>query len=77
MRRGSELHATLGDGSQSVRSLFKYVSGGNQRLFGATDTQVFDITLVQSPYSWRIGTSTDDDIKTDQNDLWESFRLKV
>ncbi|SCD24326.1 hypothetical protein BR141012304_11925 [Brucella inopinata] len=45
------------------------MNGGNQRLFGATDTQVFDITSVQSPYSWRIGTSTDDDIKTDQNDL--------
>jgi hypothetical protein len=76
MRRGSELHATLGDSTQPVRSLFKYVNGSNQRLFGATDTQIFDITLVQSPYSWRIGTGTEDDIKTDQNDLLGEFSTK-
>ncbi|KAB2733631.1 hypothetical protein [Brucella intermedia] len=69
MRRGCELHATLGGDNDQVRSLFKYVNGNNQRLFAANDTQVFDITTVQNPNNWRLGTSTDDDIKTDQNDL--------
>lgn len=69
MRRGSELHATLGDADMSVRSLFKYVNGGNQRLFGATDSQIFDITTVQNPNSWRIGTKEGDDLKTDKNAL--------
>lgn len=69
MRRGCELHATLGGDNDQVRSLFKYVNGNNQRLFAANDTQVFDITTVQNPNNWRLGTSIDDDIKTDQNDL--------
>jgi len=65
MRRGSELYATLGEDRKPVRALFKYVSGGNQRLFAATNTQIFDITTVQSPNNWRIGTDSRDDIKTD------------
>ncbi len=76
MRRGSELHATLGDANKPVKSLFKYVNGGNQRLFGATDNQIFDITLVQNANSWRIGTSSADDIKTDQNDLLGELSTK-
>lgn len=65
LRRGSELYATLGTDQSPVRSLFKYVSGGNQKLFAATDKEIWNITTVPNARNWRLSTSTDDDIETD------------
>lgn len=44
LRRGKVKFATVGDGSEDVVSLFSYSSGGNERLFAATATAIYDIT---------------------------------
>ena len=49
VRRGTELYATLGDGTQPARALFSYLDGLNRKLFGATDEAIYDITSIVSP----------------------------
>lgn len=49
MRGGSDVHGTLGDGSLDVQSLFSYMNGNNQSLFGATETDIYDVTLGGTP----------------------------
>lgn len=49
MRAGSELFATIGDGSAPVAALFSYVTGTIKRLFAASPTQIYDITSVADP----------------------------
>lgn len=49
LRRGKELYATLGDGTQDVTSIFSYINGLNRRLFASTDEAIFDITNVAEP----------------------------
>lgn len=46
LRRGKSLYATLGDGDKNCTALFTYVIGGNQKLFGATATTIYDLTNV-------------------------------
>lgn len=48
LRRGSKLHATLGDGTKPTTALFSYVAGAAEHLFGATDTTIYDISSVPS-----------------------------
>jgi hypothetical protein len=49
IRGGSELFATVGDGTEDVLSLFDYVSGNNRKLFAATETAIYDITSPAVP----------------------------
>jgi hypothetical protein len=49
LRRGTEKYATIGDGSLSVDTLMQYSSGNDERLFGATDNAIYDITSVVDP----------------------------
>ena len=44
MRGGSETFATVGEGDETVTSLFVYMNGNNQKLFAATETSLYDIT---------------------------------
>jgi hypothetical protein len=44
IRRGSELFATVGDGSEDVTAIFSYVVGAVEEMFAATGTSVYDIT---------------------------------
>lgn len=46
MRAGSEKYATLGDGEDDVTALFAYSAGNTEELFGATATDIYDITTV-------------------------------
>lgn len=46
MRSGSELYATVGDGSAPVASLFSFSEGNNEKLFAATASAIYDITTV-------------------------------
>lgn len=55
LRRGSRTYAQLGDGSLPVATMFKYVVGSNRRLFAATQTTIYDITLVTQAYNYSIG----------------------
>ncbi|HEY8343314.1 MAG TPA: hypothetical protein VIK75_10050 [Calditerricola sp.] len=68
LRRGKELYATLGDGTQDARALFSYVAGNNQKLFGATDTTIYDITNISSAENWTLATEQDDVLETSDGD---------
>lgn len=46
IRRGSDLYATLGDGSLPTTAMFTYNFGNNKKFFGATEETVYDITSV-------------------------------
>ena len=68
IRRGSEIYATLGSGDQDVTALFTYNFGNNKKFFGATDTTVYDITVVTSPINYTLGTEDSTEIITDEGD---------
>lgn len=49
MRGGSDLFATVGDGTEDVVSVFSYVNGNNEKLFAATNDAIYDITSPATP----------------------------
>ena len=54
IRRGTAVYATLGDASQDTKSLFTYNFGNNKKFFGATDTTIYDITVISSPINYQL-----------------------
>lgn len=70
LRRGKDLHATLGDGSENVEALFTYSNGLNRRMFGATEHTIYDITNVLVPYNYRLVTQNGDYIVTQNGDYF-------
>lgn len=72
--RGSELYATLGDGDEVVTSLFSYVAGTAEHLFGATETTIYDITTISEAGNSVLGTEDDDILGTEDDDMigWSS-----
>lgn len=58
LRRGSRRHATM---AAEVKSMFTYTTGAQKEMFAASDTAVFNLTNVSSPYSYII-TADDDEI---------------
>lgn len=69
LRRGSAAHAQLGDGTDTVRSLFTYSLGNLQRLFAATDDTIYDVTTPPEADNWELITDEDDFIVTDEDDF--------
>lgn len=65
IRRGSELYATLGDGSMPVTALFSYVVGETQQMFAANATTIYNITVIVTPTTTALGTDTGDSLVTD------------
>ncbi|ALC11215.1 hypothetical protein [Sphingopyxis sp. 113P3] len=63
LRRGKRRHCTLGNGSEDATALFSYKDGQNRKLFGATETTIYDITDVEF--------ATDAEISTEDGDLIE------
>ncbi len=49
LRGGSLKYATLGDGTEDVRSFLRYKNGPTERLFAAVDSAIYDITIVSDP----------------------------
>lgn len=45
MRGGTAQYNQLGDGTQTIRSLFTYVNGNNKSLFAAIDDAIYDVTF--------------------------------
>jgi len=70
MRRGSALYATLGLGDEATKSLFSYKNGPQEELFGATDTDIYDITSVDTPFNYMLETDTGDVLVTDTGDTF-------
>lgn len=68
LRRGSQLYATLGDGTKPVKSLFTYVNGNLEQMFGATDDAIYDLTVIDSADNYVLVTNEDDEIVTDTGD---------
>ena len=54
IRRGSDIYATLGGGDLPVTALFTYNFGNNKKFFGATDTTIYDITVISSPINYQL-----------------------
>lgn len=73
VREGSELYATLGGGNNTVRSLFSYLNGANERLFAADDPTIYDITTVPSPDNWLLVDDQGDMLVTDEGDTIGAF----
>ena len=73
LRRGSVLYATLGNGTQNVTSIFSYNNGSNRRLFASTETDIYDITNIVTPFNYRLKTDEDDLIVTDEGDYIGEF----
>lgn len=68
LRRGKELYATLGDGSQPVTSMFSYLNGLNRKLFASTESTIYDITSVLSPFNWALADQNGDMLATEDGD---------
>lgn len=69
LRRGKRRHCTLGDASEDTTALFAYKNGSNRKLFGATDSTIYDITDVEFATDAEIGTE-DGDLIVDENGDW-------
>jgi len=52
LRRGSRRWATLGTGSERTTAMFTYNVGQQQQLFAATQSAIWDISVVTSPYNY-------------------------
>lgn len=72
LRRGRQLYATLIETDKNVTALFSYRNGLNERLFGANDETIYDLTTVLSPYSAEIVDDVGDLIETEGGD-WFGF----
>lgn len=66
--RGSELYATLGQGDLPVDALFSYNAGTVERMFGATENTIYDITTISQASNQLLGTENDDVIGTENDD---------
>jgi len=49
MRRGSDPFAQIGNGVDSVASMFAYVNGNNKKLFAATASAIYDVSSPAVP----------------------------
>lgn len=70
IRRGSELYATLGDGTKATTAVFSYIVGEVEQMFGATADTIYDITTITSPTNYSLGDDLDDVIVTDTGDTF-------
>lgn len=68
IRRGTELYATLGDGSKPVTTIFSYVVGEVEQLFAATEDTIYDITSIVTPITYMLVTDLGDAFVTDTGD---------
>lgn len=77
LRRGKLRYCTLGDGSESAPSLFSYNNGPTKRLFGASNTTIYDITDVEFATDSQIATEGGDLIATEGGDVfgWSSTQF--
>lgn len=68
LRRGSQLYATLGEGDKPVRSLFTFKDGNIERMFGANDDAIYDLTNIDSDNNYELATENDDLLVTAAGD---------
>lgn len=67
--RGSELYATLGSGDLPTTSLFAYMAGTVEKLFGSTESTIYDITVITQAENLLIGAGDDDILGTEDDDM--------
>lgn len=67
MRRGSVRYAQAGlDGEGAVRSIFSYKNGEAQRMFVATDSAIYDATVILTTINYQFADENDD-VFVDEN----------
>lgn len=67
LRRGSQSYAQISNSGQPVVSLFKYIVGENARMFGATDTTIYDITTVANPENFSLSLDDQETLLIDDD----------
>jgi hypothetical protein len=72
LRRGKQLYATLENTDIPVTALFSYRNGNNERLFGANEETIYDLTSIVTPFSGEIVADDDNLIVTEGGD-WFGF----
>jgi hypothetical protein len=72
LRRGKQRYATLAD-LGDAKSLFSYRNGNNRKLFGASETVIYDLTNVVFPDGSEIVDEDDDLIETEGGDTFGWF----
>lgn len=77
LRRGKRRHCTLGNGTEDAKALFSYNSGPNRKLFGATDTTIYDITDVEFATDAELATEGGDALADENGDVfgWSSTQF--
>lgn len=73
VKRGCAVYATLGEDGFPVTSMFTYNFGNNKKFFAANNTTVYDITIISSPFNYRLSTEDDERIITDLGDYIGQF----
>lgn len=70
LRRGKELYATLGEGTEAeaVTAIFSYLNGLNRKLFASTASTIYDITSILSPSNWTLADNNGDTLATEDGD---------
>lgn len=70
LRRGSNLYATLGDGSLPVVSIFSYKNGASEKLFAATSETIYDVSIILTPINYSLANEADFTLSTDAGDTF-------
>lgn len=68
LRRGKQRHASLEGAQSPTLALFSYRNGLNQRLFGASDTTIFDLSDVPYPIDVELADAANDVFVTENDD---------
>lgn len=74
LRRGRERYATLVEQDRPVDSLFTYRNGSNEKMFGANNAAIYDLSNVAFPTAQNLGTQDGDAFATETGDIlgWSS-----
>ena len=70
VRRGTELYATLGNGTLPVKSMFTYNDGNNEKFFAATENTIYDITSISTASSYRLVATEGEPLVTSDGDYF-------
>lgn len=70
LRRGKARYATLEDTELPVTALFAYRNGANEKLFGANENVIYDLTNVEFPFDALLVTEDGDELVTESGDVF-------
>lgn len=74
LRRGKARYATFEDATSDARALFTYKHGGTEKMFGANDDTIYDLSFVPFAEDQEIGDGDEDTLGDDLGNVfgWSS-----